>query len=321
MSEHSRYNIVAGFLAIYLIWGSTYLAIRIGVETIPPFLMAGVRFLSGGAMLYWWARGRGAARPQLRHWLTASILGFLLAAGANGMVTYAEQTVPSGLTALLVAMVPMWIVMFDWLRPGGDRPRWIVVAGLVIGFSGVAMLINPTDIGSVSELDKIGAGLVVLATLMWALGSVYSRYAVQPQSKLLGASMQMLTGGVMLLVASLVSGETTRFDVSQVTFESWLALAYLAVIGSIAYAVYIWLLKASTPAKVATYAYVNPVIALVLGNLIAGELLAEWTLVCSLVILVAVALIVTARKRPVVTAIASAAPAATAPPAVSKCEG
>lgn len=297
MSRSVRWSIIAGFATIYTIWGSTYLAIRLGVDTIPPFLMAGARFTLGGLLLYTWVRSRGAARPKPIHWLTAGVLGLLMAAGANGLVTYAETTVPSGIAALIVAMVPMWIVLFDWISPGGMRPTLLIVAGLVLGFLGVTLLINPTEAGDLSQFDKAGALLVVLATIMWASGSIYSRHAIQPESKMLGASMQMITGGIMLFVISGVAGEYHAFDISAVTLSSTLAWAYLTTFGSFAYAVYIWLLKASTPAKVATYAYVNPVIALILGSVIAGEALTSWIAGCSVITLIGVGLIVTGRKR------------------------
>jgi len=170
MPESSRTKIILGFACIYIIWGSTYLAIRFGVDTIPPFLMAGFRFLIGGALFYFWAMFRGVSSPKKAHWLPAIIIGALLAAGGNGLVTMAEKTVPSGIAALLVAMVPLYIVLIDWSRPKGTRPTWIVMSGVLLGFVGVAFLINPTGIGGLSEIDSFGAILVVLAGLFWALG-------------------------------------------------------------------------------------------------------------------------------------------------------
>ncbi|MDH3891203.1 MAG: EamA family transporter [candidate division Zixibacteria bacterium] len=297
MSEHMKFKIALGFAAIYIIWGSTYLAIRLGVGSIPPFMMAGIRFMVGGLIMYTWMRARGVAAPSPKHWWTASVIGTLLAAGGTGLVTWAETTVPSGLTALLVAMVPMWIVLVDWLRPNGIKPRRLVVAGLGLGFFGVALLINPTDIGGVGEIDKFGALLIVLATMSWAIGSVYSRHAEQPSSKLLGASMQMLVGGGVLLLASALTGEFNSYDVGATTLESWMALTYLITVGSGAFAVYIWLIGASTPSKVATYAFVNPVIALVLGALVAGEALSGWTFFCSVIVILAVFMIIRSKAR------------------------
>lgn len=296
MSRPSRLNIALGFATIYIIWGSTYLAIRFGVEDIPPFLMAGVRFVIGGGFFYLAARLSGTGGGTRRQWFQSAIIGFLMVAGANGLVTWSEQTVPSGLAALLVAVVPLWIVLFDWLRPGGIKPRAKVIGGLLLGFTGVGLLINPTGIGAVSEIDGLGAIMMITATLLWSFGSIYSRHAEQPQSKFLGASMQMITGGVILLFLSLIKGEFSGFEWQAVSLNSILALGYLITFGSLGYFAYIWLLKWSSPARVATYAYVNPVIALLLGNWLAGEALTLWTIGCSLIILTAVIIIVTSRK-------------------------
>jgi len=297
LSEPSKYKIILGFAAIYIIWGSTYLAIRLGVESLPPFLMAGLRFLTGGLLLYGWARLAGAEAPKRSHWRPAATIGLLMAGGATGLVTWAETTVPSGLAALLVAVVPMWIVLADWLRPGGARPTLIVISGLLLGFLGVALLINPGDIVGVGDIDKLGAMVIVIATISWAIGSIYSRHAHQPRSKTLGAGMQMLAGGAGLMIAAALTGEMTAFHVDGVALRSWLALGYLITVGSAAFAVYIWLIAASTPAKVATYAYVNPVIALFLGYIVAGETLDGRVLACSLVIITAVFIIIMARAR------------------------
>lgn len=296
MSSSPRFKIAISFAAIYLIWGSTYLAIRIGIETIPPFLMVGSRFLVAGLAFYAFMRFRGTPRPTRSQWKSATIIGIMLAAGGNGLVTWAEVTVPSGLTALLVAMVPMWIVLVDWLRPGGLRPSLPVVIGLLLGFAGVAFLINPSNIGGHGEIDQFGALLVILATISWAVGSVYSRQADQPESKMIGTGMQMITGGGMLLATSIVFGETTQFDFGAVTQKSWLALFYLTTVGSAGFAAYVWLLRTTAVAKVATYAYVNPVIALVLGSLLAGEIISMRTLLCSTIILLAVITIISVKK-------------------------
>jgi drug/metabolite transporter (DMT)-like permease len=296
MSGASRASILAGFAAIYLIWGSTYLAIRIGVTDIPPFLLAGVRFLIGGVAFIWWARHRGATAPTLRDWFTTGTIGVLMAVGGNGLVTWAEQTVPSGLAALLVSMVPFWVVVADWIRPRGYRPRWLVLLGLVLGFGGVALLINPTDTGGGRELDLVGAGAIVLATMLWASGSVYSRYASQPASQALSSGMQMLTGGLVLMLLSTLTGELEGFQWSAISGQAMVAWIYITVLGTVAYGAYLWLLKASTPAKVATYAYVNPVIALFLGYMIAGENVTIWTVGCSVLILTAVLIVVTSKS-------------------------
>ena len=284
---------VAAFAAVYLIWGSTYLAIRWGVEEIPPFLMAAARFLVSGAVFAAWALYRGASRPTGRDWATTIVIGVLMATGGNGLVTWALQRVPSGLGALLVSMVPLWVALTDWLRPNGVRPPTRVVFGIVIGFVGVALLINPADVGGVAVLDPLGAGTIVVASLFWALGSVYSRYAPQPSAHALSAGMQMMGGGAAALVLSLATGELIGLDLGAVPATAFAAWAYVAVFGSVAYGSYLWLLKVSTPPKAATYAYVNPVIALVIGYFLAGEALTSWSLACSAVVVVAVLIVVT----------------------------
>jgi len=297
MPNATRLNIVLGFAAIYIIWGSTYLALRWGVDTIPPFILAGVRFLIGGGLLYWWAIARGAEKPQKKHWLTTGVIGLLMTVGGIGLVTWAEKTVPSGITALMIAMVPMWIVLIDWLRPNGTRPAAIAIFGVLLGFGGVAFLINPTNIGRLSEIDAFGAFLIAVACFSWALGSVYSRYAAQPKSQSLSAGMQMITGGVVMVLLALIKGEYAEIDLAAVSAKSVWSLIYLITLGSFVYAVYIWLMKASTPARVSTYAFVNPIIALFLGSMLAGEEISNWALGCSVVIVLAVTLIISAKAR------------------------
>jgi len=291
MQGPSRTAIVAAFAAIYLIWGSTYLAIRLGVATIPPFLMAGVRFLVAGLAFMAWAKYRRATRPTARDWLTTGIIGVLMATGGNGLVTWAMQTVQSGLAALLVSMVPFWVVMVDWLKPQGRRPATRVVVGLVLGFTGVALLINPTDVG-VREIDAFGALTIVLASMLWASGSIYSRHAPQPTSQALSSGMQMFGGGVVLLGLSAATGEVAQLDWASVSNTALAGWVYVTVLGSVAYGSYLWLLKASTPTKAATYAYVNPVIALILGYLVADESLSPRTIGCSALVVLAVLMVV-----------------------------
>ena len=284
--------LVAAFAAVYVIWGSTYLAIRWGVAEIPPFLMAGGRFVAAGLVFAAWAVRRGAARPTARDWMMTGLVGVLMAAGGNGGVSWALQRVPSGLGALLVSMVPFWVALLDWWRPGGERPPARVVLGLALGFTGVALLVNPAEAGVARVLDPIGAGAIVVASLLWAAGSVCSRHVPQPRSQALSSGMQMLGGGVVLLALSAATGELRGLDwgaVSPAAFGAW---AYVSAFGSVAYGCYLWLLKASVPAKAATYAYVNPVIALVLGYFLAGEALSAWSLGCSAVVVVGVLLVV-----------------------------
>ena len=293
MTRPSRLSLVAAFAAVYLIWGSTYLAIRWGVAEIPPFLMAGVRFLAAGTVFVALALRWGAARPTgYYHWLTTGLIGVLMATGGNGLVSWALQRIPSGLGALLVGMVPFWVALADWLRPRGARPPGRVILGLAIGFTGVALLVNPSDIAGARPLDAVGAGAVIVASLLWAAGSVYSRHAPQPSSHWLSAGMQMLVGGATLMALSAASGELAGLDWSAVSPAAFGAWIYVAAFGSVAYGSYLWLLKASTPAKAATYAYVNPVIALILGYLLADETLTLWSLGCSTIVVAGVLLVV-----------------------------
>ena len=294
----SLLKLAGAFAAVYLIWGSTYLAIRFAVETIPPFLMAGSRFVFAGLVLYAYARGTGAERPVPAHWKSAAIVGGLLLLGGNGGVVWAEQYVSSGGTALLVATVPIWMVVLNWLRRGGVRPTPGTVAGLAIGMFGIAILVNPTDVVAGEGVDPVGAIVLVGAALSWALGSIYSRHTPLPASPLLATAMEMLCGGALQLVAGAVAGDVTRFDASIVTSKSLLSVAYLIVFGSlIGFSAYIWLLRVTTPAKAATYAYVNPVVAVLLGWLLADEGLEPRTLLAAGVIVAAVVLITRAPQR------------------------
>lgn len=300
-------RLVAAFAAVYLIWGGTYLAIRFAIESMPPFLMAATRFLVAGSLLYGWMRVRGEARPTRGQWKAAALVGALLFLGGNGGVTWAEQHIPSSLAASLIATVPMWIVLLDWLRPGGVRPGAQVIMGLLVGFVGVVLLVGPRGGGAHEQVNPLGAAAVLLAALFWASGSLASRGAGLPSSALLSSGMQMLIGGALLLAAGTVTGEWARFDVGAITPRSWLALLYLIFLGAmVAFGAYAWLLRVSTPARVATYAYVNPVIAVFLGWSLGNEPLTAQTLVAAACIIGAVAVITTYRARPRVPVAAGA---------------
>lgn len=285
------------FAAVYLIWGSTYLAIRIAIETLPPFLMAAIRFAIAGSALYAWARLRGAPRPTRVHWRSAFVVGGLLLMGGNGGVVWAEQTVPSGLTAVLIATVPLWMAAFQWVRRR-ERPPPGAAIGLPIGFAGVALLVGPWEFVESGGIDPVGAGVLMAAAASWAAGSLYSCRAALPASPQLGTAMEMLTGAAFLLVAGTAAGEWSRLGQGGVSTASAVALVYLITFGSlIAFTAYIWLLTVTTPAKVSTYAYVNPVVAVILGSLILAERLTPRTLVSVAVILGSVVLISRYRAR------------------------
>ncbi|HYO15733.1 MAG TPA: drug/metabolite exporter YedA [Thermoanaerobaculia bacterium] len=301
MSENVRASmlkVAIALAAVYLIWGSTYLAIRFAIETLPPFLMASARFLVAGGLLYAWARWKGAPRPSPVHWRSAALIGMFLLLGGNGGVVWAEQRVDSGLAALLVSTEPLWIVLLVWLLPGGNRPTMRVVTGLLLGFAGLVLLVNPS--ATTDGVDPLGAAVIVLAALSWAWGSLYGQRARLPESPLLTTGMQMLCGGGLLFLASLVAGEPANFDPAAVSLRSALALGYLLVFGSlVAFTAYVWLLRAASPVLVSTYAYVNPVVAVLLGWVLAGEPLTVGTLIAAAVILSGVALITSSQAKSV----------------------
>jgi drug/metabolite transporter (DMT)-like permease len=288
----TRGRVLTAFAAIYLIWGSTYLAIRFAIETLPPFLMASTRFLVAGALLYGWMRLRGAPRPTAVHWRSTILVGGLLLLGGNGAVVWAQQVVPSGVAALLVAIVPVWMVLLEWARRGGHRPTGATVAGLVLGMAGLVLLVGPGQLAGAGRIHPVGAGVLVLGSLSWAAGSIYSRGARLPPSPFMAGGMEMLAGGALLGVAGLVTGE--RLTPLQASPASLLALLYLIVFGSlIGFTAYIWLLRVVPPARVATYAYVNPVVAVFLGWALASEPLTLRMLLAAAVIVAGVAIITT----------------------------
>jgi drug/metabolite transporter (DMT)-like permease len=281
--------LVAAFGALYFIWGSTYLAIQVAIETLPPFLMAGVRFVVAGTLLLSWVKVRGGPPPARGEWRQAWITGGLLLAGGNGALVWAEQWIPSGLAALLVASVPLWMVLVDWLWGEGARPTAGLLAGLVWGLFGVGVLVAGQGMGPAGPLGVWAALVVLGGSISWAFGSILSRYGPPASSPGGGIARQMLAGGVLLLGMALVTGEGARFQPSGISVASLAAVAYLVVFGSlVAFSAYIWLLRASTPARVATYAYVNPAVALFLGWALAGEPLGPRTLVASAIVLSAV---------------------------------
>lgn len=291
-----RARIIAAFAAVYILWGSTYLAIRFAIETLPPWLMASGRFLVAGGLLYLVARLRGAERPHRGHWGATLLIGGLLLLGGNGAVVWAETRVPSGLTALLVATVPLWMVLLDWLRPDGNRPTGGVIAGLVLGFAGLGLLVGPGDLLGRGRVDLLGAAALTMGSISWAAGSVYSRRVKLPRSPLLATGMEMLGGGVLLLLLSVASGEAGTLVPEAVTIRSMLALLYLIVFGSlIGFTAYIWLLGNASAARVSTYAFVNPVVAVVLGWSLADEEVTPRMIAAAAVIIAAVALITMTR--------------------------
>jgi drug/metabolite transporter (DMT)-like permease len=285
--------IVLAFAAIYLIWGSTYLAIRFAVETLPPFLMLFARFFTAGTLMYVFLRWRGVSRPGGREWLGAAVVGGLLLLGGTGAVGWAEQWIDSGLAALIVAIVPVWMVVLDWVGPDRRRPTRTVIAGLILGLVGVAVLVGPVDLSGGGRMQFIGSAVVVFGTLCWATGSVYGTHLAHPSSPWMSAALQMTAGGILLLIFGTAMGEWSRVDPSQMSARSLGALAYLVVFGSlIAFAAYVFLLRHEAPARVGSYAYVNPVVAVFLGWALAAEPITPRTIVAAAIILTGVVMIV-----------------------------
>lgn len=293
MSESpGRGKVVAAFAAVYIIWGSTYLAILYAIETLPPFLMASVRFVIAGTLLYAWSLPRAPRRPTGAEWRAAFVIGGLLLLGGNGAVVWAEQMVPSGIAALLVAVTPCWMVLLGWLWHGARRPGLRTVTGLLLGFGGIALLIGPSALVGSGSVHPAGALVLMLGSLCWATGSIYSKKAPTAPGALLATGMQMLMGGGLLFLAGVVTGELGRLDPGAVSLRSALAVLYLIVFGAlVGYSAYVWLLRVSTPARVSTYAYVNPVVAVLLGWAIAGEALSLRMGLAAVIIIAGVALI------------------------------
>jgi drug/metabolite transporter (DMT)-like permease len=290
--------VIAAFAVVYIVWGSTYLAIRIGIESFPPLLLAGTRHLTVGLILLPILLWKTGERPTARQWRTAIITGFLLQCLGNGGVCIAEQTVPSGVAALLVATVCLWMVLVDWARPGGVRPVPRVFAGLLLGFAGLVLLVGPAKLGGSGRINPAGAAILVFASLAWAVGSIYSKHGALPSSPMLGVAMQSFAGGAMLWIGGFLTGETRLLHLAAISMRSWIAVLYLIIFGSaIAFTAYIYILKKSTAARVATYALVNPVVALFLGWLLAEESITLRTILAATIILVAVLLVITAPPR------------------------
>lgn len=327
MSTNEKHATGAGialaFAAVYLIWGSTYLAIRVAVVEFAPFVMASLRFMAAGLALYLYLRLRGEPRPTWSQWRSACLVGFLLLTCSNAAITWAMRTVESGLTAVLCAVVPVWMVILDWARDRKQRPSLQVVLGVLVGIVGVVVLIGPSISTGSERVDLFGATLIVLGSLTWALGSMFSRSASLPKSAPMSTAMQMLGGGAFLAVAAALNGDWQQFQPAEISLRAWLYLAYLGVFGSIiGLSAYVWLLQVTTPARVSTYAYVNPVVAVILGWAILGEPLGPRTIVATAIIVAAVVVITTqggrTAKRGKSTPIATAASTAITPTATER---
>jgi drug/metabolite transporter (DMT)-like permease len=297
-SDRKRLITLIAFASIYLIWGTTYLAIRIAVETVPPFLMAGVRFIIAGGASYLFLRMRGIPAPDRRQWRSAAVVGGFLLVGGNGLVTWSEQRVPSGIAALVVATVPIWMTLLGWLVFGAKRPNIRTALGIALGILGIGLLVGPGQMGGLPSVHIPSLLMLVAAPVFWSVGSLLSGRARLPENVFMSTSIQMILGGTMLLLAGMVSGETSRFDLGQISTASLLATFYLTLFGSlVALTAYVWLIKTTDPALVSTYTYVNPVIALLLGWAVLREAISMQTVLAMGVILAAVLLISLAKKE------------------------
>jgi drug/metabolite transporter (DMT)-like permease len=291
-------NIWIALFAIYLIWGSTYLGIRIVGESFPPFGGMGIRFMIAGAILFVWRRLAGDPAPTRDEWKGASITGFLLLVGGTGLLSWAEQKIPSGIAALLVASVPMWLVLLETFRHGGTKPTFQSLLGILIGFGGIILLIGPAEFTQGKmEFDIIRIGGCLIGTVLWAVGSIYARSAKLPESTILSSGIEMLAGGAGLLILSMILGEWKNFSFAAVSSNSILAMAYLIFVGSLlGFVSYAFLLKNAPVSLVATYAYVNPVVAIFLGSLIAKEALNTRMIIAASIIIGSVIIINSAKN-------------------------
>ncbi len=295
-------KIVAAYAAIYLIWGATYLAIRYAVQTIPPLLMMGSRHLIAGTLLYAWTRLRGAGKPKAIHWLGAAVAGGLLFLGDHGLLAWAEQRVPSGLAALLSATLPFWMVAFTRFLGLEKKLGARAVIGLVVGLVGVALLVGPNSFRATHGEELLGAGAILLGAILWVVGSLYCRGTRLPTSPSLSAAMQMISGGALLFCAAILMGEMGRLHLEAVTLRSIISLAFLILFGSIvAFGSYVWLLRVSSPSRISTYAYVNPLVAVFLGWSLAGEAVNWTTILAAALILIGVALVNTRNAAEIAT--------------------
>jgi drug/metabolite transporter (DMT)-like permease len=294
IAARNRGRVLLAFAAVYFIWGSTYLATRYAVEAVPPFLMGATRMLAAGLLLYAAARWRGADAGTAIEWKASSLSGILMLGLGNGSVIWSAQTVPSGIIALIVACVPIWMVLADWARPNGTRPGVRVTVGLVTGVVGMAVLIWPTVVARAGSVNPLGVTALVFGSMSWAIGSLVTRHRERPKSALVSIAIQMIAAGVFFVVMALAFAEPGRFSMSALTTRAVVSWVYLILGGSIVgYTAYVYLLGAVSPAKAATYAYVNPVIAVILGWAFANEPLGARTILAATVILAGVAIITT----------------------------
>jgi len=293
----SRWKTLAAFAVIYLVWGSTFLAIRIGVREVPPFVLAGMRFVAAGVLLYAWMRAKGTPSPTLREWSAATVVAVPIFVGDYGLVFWAESRVPSGITAVMMATIPVFMALSEILFLGTQRLTARLGLALAVGILGVGVLVSHNANFGDAPIDPWGAFALIIAAVSWAIGSAVTRKLPLPASKAMSSGAQMLVGGVLLTLLALVLGEFRGFRVQAVSTGAWIALAYLIGAGSIlAFTAYVWLIHHESPTKVGTYAYVNPVVAVILGYFLGGETVGLRTVCGTGLVLVSVVVLTTAKK-------------------------
>lgn len=299
MGAALRVQVALAFLAIYLIWGSTFLATRFAVQSIPPFFVSGTRFFLAGVVLFAFGRTQNREHLGWRNWGAAALMGALFFLICHGGVSWAAQHVPSGISALLMASISMWTALLEWVRGAQSRPSRLVMISLLVGFGGIAALLIHPEVLSGSKVGALGAVVVLVGAFSWAAGTVLTRRMPLTTSTIVNSGMQMLTGGGLLLILGVVSGQAANFHPAEVPPQGILAMLFLTFVGSlVGFTCYVWLLGVVPPTQVATYAYVNPIVAVYLGFALAGEQLTTRSLIASAIVIASVATIVTSRKAP-----------------------
>src|SRR5271157_1475375 len=297
-SQPRAWKVLLAFAIIYFVWGSTFLAIRVGVREVPPFLLAGMRFLVAGVVLYGWMRAKGTPSPTLREWRAASLVAFLIFVGDYGLLFWAEKRVPSGIAAVMMATIPAFMTISEILILRTQRLTARLAIALLVGLGGVAVLVSHTMNFGEAPIDTAGACALVVAAMSWSVAAALTRRLPLPSAKVMSSGSQMLAGGVLLAMTAALLGEFRGFHVQAVSRVAWLALLYLIVAGSIiAFTAYVWLIHHESPTKVGTYAYVNPVVAVLLGYFLGGETIGARTLLGTLFVLVSVVVITTTRTK------------------------
>ena len=296
ISPRPRWKTLLAFAIIYFVWGSTFLAIRVGVREVPPLLLAALRFLISGLVLYGWTRMRGERPPERRQWMSAFLLALLIFVFDYGLLFWAEQRVPSGLAAVMMATIPVFMALSEIVILRTQRLTLRLSLALLIGIAGVVVLVNRSlNLGG-APIERTGALALIIGAISWSIASALTRKLPLPSSKVVSSAAQMLAGGILLTIASAIFGEFPRFHPSAVSLAAWLSLLYLIVAGSIVgFTAYVWLLHHESPTKVGTYAYVNPVVAVILGYSLAGEELGPRTILGTAFVLVSVIVITTTR--------------------------